>query len=62
MITAYSTPTGRVGQPPRPSKRIHQGNGCHNDHSNPERAGDCNCGDAYYEALEAAELAREGQS
>lgn len=52
MITAYSTPTGGVGQPPRPSKRIRQGDGCHNDHSNPERAGDCNCAELAAERAE----------
>lgn len=51
MLRATATPTGGVGQPMRPSPRLPI-NGCRNDHSNPERAGDCPCADLAAEAAE----------
>jgi len=39
-----ATPTDGVGQPPTPSRRMRLP-GCNNNHSDPQRAGDCRCAD-----------------
>lgn len=51
MLDFLPTPTGGIGQPPRPSRPLHA-NPCRNDHRNPERAGDCNCADLAQEEAE----------
>lgn len=56
MVRATPTPTGGIGQPIRAPRRMPLP-GCGNNHSNPERAGDCACADLAAEAAEAAELA-----
>ena len=54
MVRATATPTGGVGQPMRPSRRMPTA-GCRNDHTNPERAGDCPCADLAAERAERSE-------
>ena len=51
MVRATATPTGGVGQPLAPSRRMPTA-GCRNNHSNPERAGDCGCADLAAERAE----------
>ncbi len=57
MMRFTPTPTGGVGQPPHPGRRM-KVNGCGNDHRNPERAGDCGCAELAAERAERRELAQ----
>ena len=57
MIAFTSSPRGGAGQPPETPRGRRSGDGCSNDHRNPERAGECGCGDLAAERGEAAAAA-----
>lgn len=57
MLTFTPTPTGGLGQPPRPGRTRSAGGACANNHRNPERAGDCPCADLAAERAERADTA-----
>lgn len=57
MIAFTSSPRGGVGQPTATPRGHRSGDECSNDHRNPERAGDCGCGDFAAEREERAAAA-----